>query len=135
LADLRKCGATVETELAIRWWVNGQTIGPDSVGSIAAVGQLSGVAAIEHNVRDFDRAFRKIRAVHQGIGRRLAYAIRRSFRHAADPNSEHRADQLDEHLSLPISELLESIDFAEVATVSKDRVLVAPSRVGRLVTL
>lgn len=133
LRDLRSSGATIETEQAARCWLSGETIGPDSVGSISAVGRLSGVEVVARNAKQFDLAFRKIRGVHQGIGRRVASAIRHSFKRFADVSTDPPlADELDEHLELPISELLEHIDFAEVNAVNPSIIQVLPHRVGQL---
>ena len=129
--DLQQVGATVSTEQAVRGWISGDTIGPDSVGSIRAVGKLSGVDAVANNAKAFDAAFRRIRSVHQAIGRRLATAIRRSFHQFADTSVDAPAGELDEHLALPVAELLESIDFAEVLATSPQREVASPQQVGK----
>lgn len=130
LTDLQSHGATIMTEQAVRGWLEGTTIGPDSIGSIAAIGKLSHTPSISQNAADFDRAFRKFRSVHQGIGRRLAAAIRGTFRNFAEPTSA-KSPELDLSLAVPVAELLDSIDFAEVVEKPSEPQSFSPSQVGR----
>lgn len=132
LRDLRKAGATIETEQTVRNWITGETIAPDSVASIAAVGKVSGVDSVSRNARDLDRVFHQIRGVHQGIGRRIASAIRHSCHRFAQASAEPLASELDEHLALPISELVEHIEFVEVIAV-ESTARVPPHRVWQFV--
>lgn len=131
LQDLQAVGATIHTEQAVRSWVTGQTIGPDSVGSIRAVGKVAGVEAVSKNAADLDRAFRKIRGVHQSVGRRLAGALRRSFKRFGTSGGSSTLEDLDEHLRLPLTELIESVDFVEVLGVSPEPVLVSSGATAR----
>ena len=131
LLDLQKEGATVQTEQSVRGWINGQTIGPDSVGSIRAVGIVSGSEAVSNNAGDLDRAFRKIRALHQGVGRRLAGALRKSVKSFATTGMTSAPEDIDAHLRLPLAELIESIDFVEVLAVSADPILVSAGSSAR----
>lgn len=125
LADLQSAGAPIETELALRWWIQGLVIGPEKAASIAAVGTVIGDEALVTGARQFDRAFRQIRGIRQGIGRRLSTAIRRSFDHLDLDARSTQGDELDETLGLPLDELLETIDLAEVIEVGA-RQMVAP---------
>lgn len=131
LEDLWKHGATVSTEQAVRGWLEGTTIGPDSIGSIQAIGKLSMMESIVIDAKEFDKAFRKFRSLHQGIGRRLAAAVRSSFRKFADASTDQQPTSLDLSLAVPIAELLDSMDFAEVMSLSKVPELLSPSQVGR----
>ncbi|MGE3491563.1 MAG: hypothetical protein AB7N29_16280 [Vicinamibacterales bacterium] len=131
LTDLQIHGATVSTEQAVRGWLEGTTMGPDSIGSIQAIGKLSQMDSIVANAKEFDKAFRKFRSLHQGIGRRLAAAIRGSFRRFADASSDQKPSDLDPSLAVPIAELLDSMDFAEVVSVPKTTEMLSPSQVGR----
>jgi hypothetical protein len=131
LEDLWKHGATVSTEQAVRGWLEGTTIGPDSIGSIQAIGKLSMMDPIVTGAKEFDKAFRKFRSLHQGIGRRLAAAVRSSFRKFADASTDQQPTNLDPSLAVPIAELLDSMDFAEVISLSKVPEMLSPSQVGR----
>jgi hypothetical protein len=118
LVDLQNAGAVIESEVAVRGWISDWVIGPEKQSSIVAVGRISGSNPLVTRAREFDGAFRKIRGIHQGIGRRLSSAIRKSFHHKqvggrADP------DNLDDSLGLPLDELLDSIDLAEVIAVDE----------------
>ena len=87
-----------------------------------------------HQAKEFDRAFHRIRSIRQGIGRRLNGAIRRSFRHFAEGTPDQSAEQLDDRLRIPLDELLETIDLAEVISVGSHVEMLPPHRVGRLQT-
>ncbi len=118
LVDLQRAGAVIESEVAVRGWVSDWVIGPEKQSSIVAVGRISGSDPLVTRAKEFDAAFRRIRGIHQGIGRRLSSAIRKSFQHKqvggrADP------DNLDDSLGLPLDELLDSIDLAEVIAVDQ----------------
>lgn len=132
LRDLRAAGATIETETTVRLWIADQIIGPEAISSILAVGEISQSPSVVRQATQFDRAFRKIRAIRQGIGRRLSAAIRRSFAHFAAVEREQAGETLDERLGLPLEELIETIDLAEVVAVSNQVQRVPPHWIGRL---
>lgn len=132
LRDLRAAGAMIETETTVRLWVADQIIGPEAIPSIAAVGKVSQSPAVVRQAAQFDRVFRKIRAIHQGTGRRLNAAIRRSFSHFTAEAREQAGEPLDEHLGLPLEELIETIDLAEVVEVFTEIQRVPPNWIGRL---
>ena len=132
LLDLKDAGAPIETELSLRWWIQGLVIGPEKLESIVAVGKVINDNALVDGARQFDRAFRKIRGIRQGIGRRLSTAIRRSFEHLDIEGLSPPSDDLDDTLGLPLDELLETIDLAEVVEVGQ-RQMVAPQLAGRLI--
>lgn len=131
LKALQREGATIQSELAVRFWVRDQVIGPEASSSIKAVGQVSGSTTLVREAKQFDRAFRTIRGIHQGIGRRLNSAIRKSFTHFAGGLPEEAASRLDDHLGLPLEELLETIDLAEVTAVSSNPESRPATQVGR----
>ena len=133
LIDLKAAGAPIETELALRWWIQGLVIGPEKNASIAAVGTVIQDQTLVDGARQFDKAFRQIRGIHQGIGRRLSTAIRRSFAHLDFEALSAVHDDLDEALALPLDELLETVDLAEVIAVGEPQA-VAPHVVGRFVS-
>lgn len=131
LQALKNEGAPVQTELALKLWVNDQVIGPESLASIRAVGIVIGKNILVSQVKDFDRAFRHIRGIRTSLGRLLNAAIRRSFKGFNDPG-DTGTYHLEERLLLPISELIETIDFAEVLVIDHNVVRVAPHFVGEL---
>jgi hypothetical protein len=82
------------------------------------VAELESVA---RSAKEFDRAFRRIRGIHQGIGRRLNTAIRQQFKNFAgnQPEApEEVAPVLDSRLGLPLEELLETVEYLQVLSVS-----------------
>jgi hypothetical protein len=131
LRALQTAGAPIVSELAVRFWVQGDVIGPESVKSIIAVGRVSGVEVLVGHAREFDQTFRYIRGIHQGIGMRLSNAIRCAFRSAAGGAVEQPESRLDDRLGIALDELLDSIDLAEVTAVEHATRLVALPRVGR----
>ncbi len=132
LRSLRSAGATIQSEPAVRAWVQDQVIGPDNIASIVAVGRVSGIESLVHQAKAFDQTFRDIRSIRQGIGRRLNSAIRRHFKHFAERMPEVSKDTLDSRLGLPLDELLETIDLAEVITVGDHIEKIISHRVGRI---
>lgn len=133
LAQLQRAGAPIQNWQTVRNWMLGITIAPDDPRSIAAVGKISGAESLVRNVRDFDRAFRKIRGIRQGIGRQLNSAIRRHFAHFASGAAE-AAGGLDPRLGIPLDELIETIDFLEVDEVAPEAIRISPARAGRLIS-
>ena len=131
LRELRRYGAPIQSEQAIRAWVNDYVIGPDDIRSVMAVGRVTGLEALERNANDFDAAFRSIRGIRQGLGRRLNGAIRRSFKHFAAGTSAPQGDQLDDRLGVPMDELLATIDLSEVVAVGDEEQAVPVHLVGR----
>ncbi|MHB8719436.1 MAG: DrmE family protein [Candidatus Dormibacteria bacterium] len=117
LTDLRSAGAPIETEIALRFWVKDLVIGPERSASIVAVGRVIGDEMLVAAGGEFDQAFRRIRGIRQGIGRRLNGAIRRSFQHVQLADVTNRGESLDDSLGLPLDELVESLDLAEVLAV------------------
>jgi hypothetical protein len=131
LAALRQAGAGIASELSLRFWVKDQVIGPEKVASIRAVGAVTGSDVLVRTAKEFDHAFRKIRSIHQGVGRRLNGAIRRSFAHFADQTADLPPTKLDDRLGVPLEELLETIDLAEVINVEEASTMIAPGFIGR----
>jgi hypothetical protein len=132
--SLREAGAPIASEQTVRLWINGQVIGPEAVTSIQAVGKLSGSQSLMNQAKKFDRAFRQIRSIHQGLGRRLSTAIRRSFRHLKFRETKNSVAKLDDHLGVPLDELLESVDLLEVLSVGRHTEKKAPQMVGRFIS-
>ena len=114
---LRAAGAPISSEQTVRLWMHDQVIGPEAVGSIEAVGKISGSGALVAQAKRFDAAFRSIRAIHQGIGRSLSSAIRQSFRHLNFGEVKTRVERLNDRLGIPLDELVETVDLAEVLSV------------------
>ena len=121
----------MQTELALRGWVHDQVIGPEAVASIKAVGIVSGKDTISHQAKDFDKAFRRIRGIRTSIGRLLNVAIRQSFT-SFGSSSDASTQSLDDRLRLPVNELIETLDFAEIGAVGSVTTMIAPQMVGRL---
>jgi hypothetical protein len=131
--SLQAAGAPIASEQTVRLWINDQVIGPEAVASIEAVGKLSGSSSLVNQAKRFDRAFRQIRAIHQGLGRRLSAAIRKSFCHLNFREAKDPVVKLDDHLGVPLDELLESVDLAEVHSVGSNTEKKAPQMVGRFI--
>jgi hypothetical protein len=131
LGDLQRAGAPIESELAVRLWVEEIVIGPLSAASIVAVGKISGAEALVSQSGQFDNAFRHIRSIRRGIGRRLSSVVRKSFRRVAGAAADPAPDDLEDRLRVPLEELLETIDLAEVQSVSTETKSVPASWVGR----
>jgi hypothetical protein len=129
--DLKAEGATIESEAAIRLWIQGHIIGPESVESIKAVGIVAGNPAVAGQAKEFQRAFRKIRGLRRGIGHRLSNIIRTSFKHLALGDAPPRSEALDDRLGIPFEELLESIDIAEVLAIGVPGDALPGTQVGR----
>jgi hypothetical protein len=129
--EFRAAGSTISTEISVRNWLLGRVMGPDRVSSIRAAGKLAAMAALERDAPEFDRAFRTIRAIHQGLGRRLSRAIRQSSHYLADQEDMTTTDGFGDYIWLPVNELLESIDLAEVLATSPEPKRISPQWVGR----
>jgi hypothetical protein len=135
LAVLRAAGSNISTELSVRNWVLGRVIGPDDLSSIQAVGYVTQIDSLVRDCRDFDRAFRTIRSIHQGLGRRLTRAIRESSRQFVGGATKEEIEALGQYIWLPLAELLETVDLAEVIEIKRQPQRIAPNRVGRFVPL
>lgn len=133
LEELRNAGSSITTELSVRNWVMGRVIGPDDLSSIKAVGTVIDFEPLIRDARDFDKAFRTIRGVHQGLGRRLTRAIRESSRNLVARDEPQEPDSLTDYIWLPMTELLETVDLAEVRGLSENPSMIAPHRVGRFI--
>jgi hypothetical protein len=133
LRDLKAGGATIEYAVSLRFWLGGTIIGPATEASIRAVGQLSGVKQLEDKSSEFDRAFRQMRGIHQGLGRRLSSAIRRAFRGLT--GETEAVNLLKNPLDLPIEEIAESIDMLEIAEADLTEQEVPSYCVGRLLAI
>ena len=129
--DLKREGATVESEAAIRLWVQGHIIGPETAESIKAVGIVAGNPAVAGKANEFQKAFRKIRGLRRGIGHRLSNMIRTSFKHLALGAVPTRSEALDDRLGIPFDELLETIDIAEVTAIGAPPESIYNLQVGR----
>jgi hypothetical protein len=67
--------------------------------------------------KEFQKAFRKIRGLRRGLGNRLSNIIRSSFKDLALGGARSKVESLDERLGIPLDELLETIDVAEVTAI------------------
>jgi hypothetical protein len=121
LESIRANGSPVTTELTLRAWVQEERIGPDAIESIVAVGRITGVEEVADDAVKFDRAFRRLRGIRAGIGRRLNTALRGSFARAvsgAESNADD-SDTFDDQLDLPAAELIAAIDPSEILDVHR----------------
>jgi hypothetical protein len=131
LRALQADGATIQTEQTVRHWALDHVIGPDEISSILAVGRASGVEVMVSQAKGFDRSFRRIRGIRQAIGQRLNNTIRKSFKTFAEGSVDPRAYQLEDRLGIPVDELLETIDIAEVISVNQHEERIAFHSVGK----
>jgi hypothetical protein len=132
LVDLQSAGSTITTELSVQNWVLGRVMGPDDVSSIRAVGEVTGIQALVQHAPDFDRAFRTIRSIHQALGKRLSRAIHHSAKALVEADAGSEFDAFGDYISLPVSELLETVDLAEVTSVGSNG-RVAAYRIGKVI--
>lgn len=129
--DFQAHGSSISTEISVRNWVLGRVMGPDHVSSIRAAGSLVGMEALQRDASAFDKAFRTIRAIHQGLGRKLAGIIRKSSRHLVDEEEAKDDEVFGDHIWLPLNELLETVDLAEILGISDKLAGIPPFLVGR----
>ncbi|MFH0958578.1 MAG: DrmE family protein [Pseudomonadota bacterium] len=127
--NLRAQGSTISTSLSVRNWVRGYVIAPDDISSIIAVGRLAGFDSIEKDAQKFDKAFRAIRAIHQTLGRKLTRTIHKSSRYLTDEEDKNQTA-----LWLPVEEILDTVDLAEIHGKAEAPRLYPPYMVGRLLT-
>jgi hypothetical protein len=132
LVDLRSAGSTITTELSVQNWVLGRVMGPDDVSSIQAVGEVTGIQRLVQHAAEFDRAFRTIRSIHQALGKRLTRAIHHSARALVESDAGSEFDAFGDYVSLPVNELLETVDLAEVKSIGNSG-KVAAYRIGKLI--
>jgi hypothetical protein len=133
-ADFRTAGSTITTDVSVANWILGRVMGPDHPSSIRAAGKLAGMDALERDAKDFDKAFQTIRSIHRALGRRLSHLIRQSSRFIADTEESAPKEALDDHIWLPVTELLETIDLAEVTARSPQTTPISPPWVGRFLS-
>jgi hypothetical protein len=131
LRELQTNGARIQTEQTVRNWALDYVIGPDEISSIVAVGRVSGVSLMVRRAKEFDRSFRRIRGIRQAIGQRLNNTIRKSFKTFAEGSVDPYAFQLEDRLGIPVDELLETIDLAEVISINKQEQRMPFHSVGR----
>lgn len=124
LRALQENGAKITSQLTVRSWISGQIMGPEDRTSIEAVGKVISSDALVQGTREIDSALRRIRAIRRGLGRRLSSVIRKTFQYSMDGDSHGSDSLLDEHLALPLNELLDSIDFARIDGIASEPVLV-----------
>jgi len=132
-SDLRSNGSTIMTSVSVANWILGRVMAPDDSSSIRAAGRLAGMDALDRDAKDFDSAFRTIRAIHQALGRRLSRLIRQSSRYMADTEEVATKEASDDHIWLPVNELLETIDLAEIIVRLLETTPINPAWVGRFV--
>jgi hypothetical protein len=113
LLVLKPLGATITSAAAVRSWLRGQVIGPETLESIRAMGRLAGNHTVESEAEGFNRAFRTIRGIHQGIGRRLATEMRRAPHDRRDTGR----DALSDRFGIAIDEVLAAVEVATVEEV------------------
>ena len=114
LLVLKPLGATITSATAVRSWLRGQVIGPETLGSIRAMGRLAENHTVESEAEGFHRAFGTIRGIHQGIGRRLATEMRRAPTGGRDGG---RRDAFSDRFGIAIDEVLAAVELATVEEV------------------
>jgi len=124
-SDLKKSGSSISTTLSVRNWVTGRIMGPNDLSSIVAVGRVSKSDAIEKNAAAFDSAFHTIRTIHQTLGRKLIRTIHDSLIEEDEGNNS-------DAFWLPVSELLDTVDLAEIRSQVPDLRAIPPQLIGRL---
>lgn len=129
--DLRNKGSNISTTISVRNWVLGHVMGPTDISSIIAAGRLTGIASIERNAKELDNAFRTIRTIHQTLGRRLTRTIYESSRYLVDEDEGEEKKAL----WLPVNEILDTVELAEICVRAQEARPIPPQVVGRLLTI
>jgi hypothetical protein len=106
-------------------------MGPTDISSIIAAGRLTGIASIERNAKELDNAFRTIRTIHQTLGRRLTRTIYESSRYLVDEDEGEEKKAL----WLPVNEILDTVELAEICVRAQEARPIPPQVVGRLLTI
>lgn len=140
-AQLAKVGVRV-SNMTIRNWVLGETIGPGSLTSIKAIGLLSQHPTVQQYPEQVDAAFRQIRTIHQALGRRISTRLQTLGKVVQQGQGQNnkggkttkREIQLDPALSVPIDDLLDLLQFWEVVEIDQGPFEVPIARVGRVLT-
>jgi hypothetical protein len=134
LRDLREEGADIQTELAVRNWVDGTALGPGSVASIRAVGTLAESLTLRDHPRRVYEALEGVRALHRAIGQRVSRAMAGAVAQASASQTSFLdgSDILDARVVVPLEELLAAVDFCEIVSIDVREQLVPPVLVGRL---
>lgn len=125
LRELRKNGATITSTQTLQNWLHDEVIGPEDRKSITAVGHTISSNRLLALARDLDKSFERIRALRRGLGRRLSTIVRQTFKAAATDSGIANLEGLDPRLELPLAELLESVDLAEVTLVAASQAVPA----------
>ena len=128
--DLQANGSSILTTISVRNWILGYVMGPTDVSSIRAVGVLSGRKPIVDDVHGFDKAFKTIRKIHQALGRKLTQTITQTSRLLADEDSESNQR---ESLWLPVNDILDTVDLAEICEIGTSPALFPAQAVGKLI--
>jgi hypothetical protein len=132
-AALKTASIQVATLQTLQNWVNDIVIGPEDVSSLAAVGAVSGISELSQRAQEFDKAFIDIRSLHRRIGRRVAKIIRKTFKVVATEEDIRADDNLQEYLGVPLTEIVNAVEVAEVTKINLSRDGIVPDFVGKFI--
>lgn len=114
LQELQDRGSSITTTLALRNWLNGETIAPDDPVDMRRVAEIFGMEFVREEYRRINGAAERIRAIHRGLGRRLNGWLRQQLV-GETQNAPAADDVLDSELGLTFSDFRESLQVLEVA--------------------
>jgi len=132
-AALKAAHIQVATIQTLQNWINDIVIGPEDVSSLIAVGEVSGILELSQRAQEFDNAFIDIRGLHRRIGRRVAKIIRKTFKIVASDEDASVDDNLQEYLGVPLTEIVNAIEVAEVTKIDFNQDGIVPDFVGKFI--
>lgn len=133
---LQQQGIKITTLQTIRNWVNDIVIGPEDVDSIVAVARVSGISEMSKHVKEFNNAFEDIRKLHRCIGRKVASAIRKSFKIVVNEDVTSLDEELQDYLDLPLNEIINAIEVVTVLDNSYPKTFgIVPSLTNRFIKI
>ena len=133
--SLKEAGIKVATMQTLQNWVYDIVIGPEDISSLVAVGVVSGIMELSTKAKEFDKTFYEIRTLHRSIGRRVSSVIRRTFKIVANEEEVRENDDLQEYLGVPLTEILNTIEVAEVQKVTLAEDGIIPDFVGKFIKI
>ncbi len=133
--ELNNAGIEITTLQTLQNWVNDIVIGPEDLSSIIAVGRVSGVLELSKKAKEFDHNFTKIRTLHRIIGRHVAHIIRQTFKGVVSQGEIIADESLEDHVGVPLDEIIDAIEIAEVIDISENEQRIDPYLVGRFIKM
>ncbi len=110
---LKEAGIDIKTEISVRFWISGETIGPRNPNNILCIAKAYGIDFLEEKHQRIISAIKRIRSINHKVLRRIKEILLKK-----GIKAKFEDDLIDEELGLHIEDFSDAISMKRVKSIN-----------------